>query len=246
MALSGFISFFNLKNLKISVEPPTDIFALTPASFKLRAQTKYFWGVFLIRIRIFNNETLIPYLNGEEVSTINLVFEKRGKHLLNEISISSYFPFYFFRRNMRLNCYYEFIVFPKPLKFDMSFLFSDNKTKTESDFSRGKAYEGELSGVRVYSEGDPLKYIHWKASAKTLSLKTKEFSPPLGNPVIINVDELSGSLEDKISKAAYSIMTLSKIGNPIGLKFGDEFFSPQTGKIHMRRLLYFLATYENE
>lgn len=246
MALSGIISFFNLKNLELSILSPQDIFAKTPVNLKIKAKNKYFFDLFLLRVRILENETIIPYLKGEKIFSISVTFPKRGKYLISEALISSYFPFYFFKRLNRLPINIEFTILPYPLKCDILFLISEEKTKTETHFLKGKSYEGELTGVRAYCQGDPLKYIHWKATAKTSEIKIKEFSPQSGKPIVINLSDLSGSLEEKISKATYALITLSKMGNPVGLKLGTEFYKPEIGESHVRRLLYALAIYTTE
>jgi len=246
MALSGVVAFFNLRNIEFSILPSQDIFALKPANLKIRAKNKYFFGLFLLRVKILQNETVIPYLKGEGIFSVALKFPKRGIYTVKEITISSYFPFYFFKRARNVPVNFEFIVFPYPLKCDISFLFSEGKTKTDSVISKGKSYEGELIGVKAYTQGDPLKYIHWKATAKTSSLKTKEFSPPSGTPVVLDLNDFSGNIEEKISKTAYALIELSKMGNPVGLRIGKEFYPPETGQPHLRRMLYALAIYNQE
>ncbi len=246
MTLSGIVSFFNLKNIEISIMKSQDIFALKPAKLKIKAKNKYFFGLFLLRIKALQNEIVIPYLKGEGIFYINLIFPKRGKYILEEIIISSFFPFYFFKRSTTIPINFEIIVLPHPLKCDLSFLTLEGKTLKESSISRGKSYDGEVTGVRTYVQGDTLKYVHWKATAKTSSLKTKEFSPPQGSPIIISLNDFHGNIEEKISKTVYALIEFSKMGNPIGLKLGKDFYPPDTGQPHLRRMLYALAIYNPE
>ncbi|HOA82868.1 DUF58 domain-containing protein [Thermodesulfovibrio thiophilus] len=246
MALSGMLSFFNLRNIEFSILSPEDIFALKAATIKIKAKNKYFFEAFLLRVKLLNSETIIPYLKGEGIFNIVLAFPKRGKYAIKELTVSSYFPFYFFKKQRNIQLKYEVTVLPFPLKCDILSLIADGKTKTESNISQGKAYEGELTGVRSYNQGDSLKYIHWKATAKTSEIKTKEFAPPAGNPVIINLNDFTGSTEEKISRATYALIVLSKAENPVGLKLGDEVYKPETGQSHLRRMLYALAVYQQE
>ncbi len=243
MSLGGLVSFFNLKNIEISVLPSQDIFALKPAKLKFKAKNKYFFGAFLLRVKLIQNEIVIPYLKDEGIFSINLTFPKRGKYILKELIISSYFPFYFFRRSATIPINFEITVLPHPLKCDISFLISEGKTLKDSNISRGKSYDGEVIGVRTYVQGDPLKYIHWKATAKTSSLKTKEFSPPQGNPIIISLNDFHGNIEEKIGKAVYALIEFSKMGNPVGLKLDRDLYLPDIGQSHLRRMLYALAIY---
>ncbi|MCS7163510.1 MAG: DUF58 domain-containing protein [Thermodesulfovibrio sp.] len=246
MALSGFVSFVNLKNIEVSVIKSDDIFALKPANLKFKARNRYFFGAFLLRAKLFQSEVVLPYIKGEEIFILNPIFPKRGKYVIKELTISSYFPFYFFRRSIIIPIYIEIIVFPNPIKCDISLLVSEGKILSESNISRGKSYEGEVVGVREYVQGDPLKYIHWKATAKTSSIKTKVFSPYQGNPVIVDINDFSGSLEEKIGKATYTLIEISKMGSPIGLKLEEELYLPEKGNNHLRRMLYALAVYNSE
>lgn len=246
MALGGVFSFVNLKNFKLTTLLHSDIFALKQATLKIKAKNKYFFGAFLVRIKIFNSETIVPYLKNAELFNINITFPKRGRYILNELTLSSYFPFYFFRRTKKIPLNFEITVFPYPLKCDLSFLISNAQKNSDLSLSKGKSYEGELTGVRSYTQGDPLKYIHWKATAKTSSVKTKEFSPPAGLPVIVNIDDFSGTLEEKISKATYALIKLSKIGNPVGLKLRKEVYKPDIGQSHLRRMLHAVAVYNTQ
>lgn len=246
MALSGIFAFLNLNNIKFTILPPDDIFALKPAAFKIKAKNRYFFWTFILRVKILDSEIVIPYLKEKETFIINLTFPHRGRYILKEVIISSYFPFYFFRRTKRIPINLEITIFPYPLKCDLSHFLSEGKTKIDSNISRGKSYEGELVGVRGYTYGDPLKYIHWKATAKTSLIKVKEFSPPVGTPIVLNLNDFSGNIEEKLSKTTYALIELIKRGNPVGLNLDKEFYPPETGQAHLRRMLYALAFYKSE
>ncbi|MEN2985068.1 MAG: DUF58 domain-containing protein [Thermodesulfovibrionaceae bacterium] len=245
MALSGIISYYNLRNINISISSPLFIFAKKPVTLKISAKNRFFIDAFLLRVKILDGEILIPHLRGEDSYFITVTFPERGKHKIERITVYSFFPFYFFKRNYSFRVNFETIVYPYPLKCDISLLTSNGKIRSESNLSREKGYMGELIGVKTYS-GDPLKYIHWKVTAKTSELKTKEFSTYKGTPIIIDLDDLSGTLEEKLSKATYILLALSKDGNPIGLKLDKKFFRPDIGQSHLRKLLYALAIYEKD
>lgn len=243
MALSGIISFFNLKNIEISIILPKEAFAKKTASLGIKVKRKYFFDLFILKVKISNREVIIPHVRKESIFYTNIIFPKRGKNSIQNISVSSYFPFYFFKRSLSIDKSFDIVVFPTPIKCDLSSLFSDGKVLSNSFYSKGKAFEGEITGVRQYGTGDPLRFIHWKASAKTAELKTKELSPPAGKPVVININDFAGDLENKISQATYALIKLIKTGNPVGLKLGKEFYKPDTSQTHLRRMLYALAVY---
>jgi uncharacterized protein (DUF58 family) len=92
--------------------------------------------------------------------------------------------------------------------------------------------------------GDPLKYIHWKATAKTGKLKTKELSSLAHRPVIIDFEKVSiTNIEERISSVAYAIVQFCKNNIPIGLKINGNLYLPDVSPAHKINLLRELALY---
>lgn len=243
MAISGVLSVYNLKNITVRMTQQGDIFAMNSAIVFFEAITKYPIPSMLIRVSINNSEIILPLVRGNLEFKLSMVFHKRGRVTVDTLIISSHFPFYFFNRLIHKKVDYEFLVYPQPIKCDLFSFLLDGKSNIEARQTKGKAYEGETTGVKSYSPNEPLKYIHWKASAKTSELMTKEFSPYSGEPTVIKLSDFSGDIEQKIGKATYTILQLSKRGIPVGLDLGNRFFKPDINRAHIRRLLYELAVY---
>jgi uncharacterized protein (DUF58 family) len=92
--------------------------------------------------------------------------------------------------------------------------------------------------------GDPLKYIHWKATAKTGKLKTKELSSLAHRPVIIDFEKVSiANIEERISSIAYAIVQFCKNNIPVGLKINGNLYLPDVSSAHKINLLRELALY---
>ncbi len=243
MAVSGLFSIYNLLNIKLKIVSYDDIFANLPAKINFEIKKKFFLPSLLIRIELFQSIILISHVDEKKIFSLKVNFTHRGKVSIDKVYISSYFPFYFFKRILTLPINQEIIVFPKPIKCEFSFYFSEGDRMTDSKIAMGKAYEGDISGIKNYNPTEPIKYIHWKASAKSLDLMSKEFSPYRGNPIMIKLSDFSGSLEEKIGKVTFTIMELHKRGIPVGLSLENETFKPDTGKTHLRRMLNALALY---
>ncbi|MCS7284873.1 MAG: DUF58 domain-containing protein, partial [Hydrogenobacter thermophilus] len=88
---------------------------------------------------------------------------------------------------------------------------------------------------------EPVKLIHWKASAKTGTLYVKDTYSQEKKPIILSLDMVDGSLEEKISKLSYLIIRFIREGYPVGLKIGESVIKPDTGNMHKRELLSALA-----
>jgi uncharacterized protein (DUF58 family) len=92
--------------------------------------------------------------------------------------------------------------------------------------------------------GDPLKYIHWKATAKTGRLKTKELSSLAHRPVIIDFEKVSiANVEERISSVAYAIVQFTKKNIPVGLKINGNLYLPDVSSAHKLSMLRELALY---
>lgn len=243
MAMSGLLSIYNLKNVAFLIVSANDIFATIPTIMKFEVKTKYPLPSMLIRVKINDGETLLTHVEDKKIFNLTVTFPKRGKISIDKIIISSFFPFLFFNRILKLPVNYEITVFPKPIKCDFSMYMSTGNSQRESKRTIGKSYEGEIVGIKNYNPYEPLKYIHWKASAKTSELMTKEFSPYKGNPVIVRLSDFSGDVEQKIGKATFTLIELSKKGIPVGLELENKLYKPDTGKVHLRKMLNALALY---
>ncbi len=249
MALSGFIGRRNLKNLEIKIHTPDEIFAdiKTPLIITVINKKKFF-SSFLLRVHIKDKNILFPYINNNsnETKQVFIKFKNRGLNEIKKIEICSIFPFNFFIRCKSFSIDMKILVFPKPKKCKTIFESNNSKRSRKEIFSNLKGFEGDLTGIRDYIEGDPLKLIHWKLSAKTEELKTKELSSTGYQSTIIDFDKLEGDLENKISCATYQILNYYKEHIPFGLKIGRDIYKPEYSKKQKFKLLKVLALYEKQ
>jgi len=248
MGLSGYLGKLNLKKLDIDVTLPEEVFAKveTPILVKVK-NSKRFFPTFLLRVYVEDKNILIPFVdtNTQSERHILVKYENRGERQIKEIKVCSVFPFNFFRRCVTLKLNRIFTVYPFPKKCNHK-NFYDSYTKTKGDLtSTEKGNSGDLIGIRDYTIGDSLKYIHWKATAKTGELKTKELTSNQFEPILIDIDQLKGSLEERISCATYLILKAFKSLQPFGLKAGKTVFKPEYSLKQKVKLLKFLAKFGN-
>ena len=201
---------------------------------------------FLIRIRLGTTETLFPYVarGASEAKYIKIVAGRRGKHFINDVTISSAFPFNYFVRFRSINTSFEYIVFPEPKKCVVGDFLEKKRNSRGEVSSNRTGYEGDLMSVRNYVYGDPMKYIHWKASAKSRELKTKELSSLSQRPVVIDFENIGiKNREERISCVTYLLLLLHRRNIPVGLRIGGLLFRPGTSASHKSDMLRELALY---
>lgn len=247
MGISGFFGRSNLSKIEVRIHLAQEIYAttMTPVSITVK-NTRKFLPIFLLRVSIQKKEFFFPFIDAGDKATkyVNITFEKRGEHTMGMVSLHSVFPFNFFTRYKWYSDTTNFIVYPRLQQCELSSLYQKEK-RLKGDHSTDKAgYESDIISIREYVHGDPIKYINWKATAKTGELKTKELSSLAYQPVVIDFGEVEiEDTEQRISCIAYTIVRLIRNNIPIGLRLNGAFFAPAASNAHKANLLKELALY---
>ncbi|MFQ3573809.1 MAG: DUF58 domain-containing protein [Thermodesulfovibrionales bacterium] len=248
--MSGFIGRRNIQGLEINITTPSEIYANTPSPVRITiTNKKALLPSFLIRVSLLNKVTLLAFIDRKASSEkfIELTPYKRGLNEIGGISVCSVFPFNFFIRCRGIKESLNVIAFPEPLKFHLTYAgISERETKKGDTDTDNIGFGSELVSTRDYIIGDPLKYIHWKASARTDRLKTKEFSSLETEPVVIDFETLPYDTETNLSLATYLINQLYRLQIPFGLKIRGEMFPPACNLEHRLKLLKILALYDDK
>jgi uncharacterized protein (DUF58 family) len=247
MSISGLFGKANLSKLDFTLDIPQEIYAGAPFPLKVTLKNiRKFMPAFLIRLKTDRFGTLFPFVGaGSEFSSYATVsFEKRGLYSIDNPFIHSVFPFNFFTRFKKLQHTFNFIVFPALKPCDLSSLYEQKRRGKSERLSDKIGYESDVVSIREYVRGDPLKYIHWKATARTGKVKTKELSSLTYRPIIIDFERVPiQNMEEKISSIAYTVVQLSKKHIPVGLRINGLFYPPHVSPNHKVSLLRVLALY---
>jgi len=248
MGISGFFGKNNLQKISVVIEFPQEIFANKDFPVKITLKNKKrLLPVFLLRLHVAEQSVLFPFadVKSETVKYMETAFSKRGQHIIKDIYISSVFPFNFFTRFKGLDNAFDCVVFPELKKCDLITLYEKGRRLKGEKASDKTGFESDIVSIREYVYGDPLKYINWKATAKTGALKTKELSSLLHQPITIDFDKvIIKDLEEKISCISYSIIQILKKNMPIGLRINDRLYEPGTSHGHKINMLKELALYQ--
>jgi uncharacterized protein (DUF58 family) len=249
MSLSGIFGRNNLSRVSVEVEFPEEIFARRDVPVGVVVTNlRRKMPIFLLRVRVGDSTVSFPYLDGGQRETRYLTtnFQRRGRHEISGITVSSVFPFNFFIRFRYLSRQFSCIVFPE-LKKEELLGGNHRERKVRGERTSDKiGHESDIISIREYAYGDPLKYINWKATAKTGKLKTKELSAPSSRPVVIDFDRvLIRDLEERISVVAYTIHRLIRRNVPVGLRIAEKRYDPGLSKMHKVGMLRELALYDS-
>lgn len=250
MALSGLLGRHNLTDVDVVFTIPDEVYAGIgfPFAVTLRNRRR-FLPVFLMKVQVNDRELVFPFVDTgcEETICIDWEFERRGAYRIEHIRICSVFPFSFFTRCRTVSGSYEGIVFARPKQCQLVQESAVVHRRMQGDRALDSAgFDAEAISVRDYVPGDPLKYIHWKASARTGSLKTKELAALANEPIVVEFERIPiDNIEERISCVTGFIQQMHRRGMPVGLQVGRSLHKPAVSRHHKRAMLKELALYGN-
>ncbi len=247
MAVSGFLSRYNLKGLKVFFSPPDEVWCCKRATFEVVVKNLKKLPSFLLKVEepSVGLEGSVPVAERTAKAEAHLTFPRRGLYKLEKIKITSTFPFGLFRRTWEIPVGEEILVFPKPLEVAVPpAVFTSPKGFREGFLElKVKKLGGDtVEGLKEYA-GEGLRLIDWKTFARLGEFYSKELSEEeILREVTIDVDKIPASTEEeKISKATYLVLKFKNLGYAVGLRYRNEEIPPGVGEEHFRELLRFLA-----
>jgi len=126
--------------------------------------------------QIFQGSTYFPYLpsSSELTADLELRFENRGRYQQESFGLATRFPFAFLAKTRRVPLAREIIVYPPVESPDEFFEVLPLITGEFEIFARGRG--NDLYRIRESMPEDSARHVDWKATAKSGSLKVREFS----------------------------------------------------------------------
>ena len=246
-AASGIAGYRNIRGVEVTLAFPDEIYARSKFLAKVSVRSKMRSPAFLISVTAGESRAFFPVVQpGETISkTLELELPSRGIGEIKGIELSSSYPFDFFTRYWPIKYDGRVIVFPKPLSVcidDAGYWAGCGETGTRHKLDA----ERDTVGVRPYLEGDTMRMIHWKSSAKSGRINSRLYDDSGDNEArVIDLDSLvSRGHERGLSIAAYELSRAIITGKPIGMTSRGELWPPSESRIDKLSLLSKLALYE--
>jgi len=105
---------------------------------------------------------------------VELTFPRRGQYSQDGFSLATRFPFSFLTKTRKVRLERELLVYPQLIQPAQLVDVLPLITGEFLSFMRGRG--SELYRIREHTPQDPARYVDWKATAKTGSLKVREFT----------------------------------------------------------------------
>jgi uncharacterized protein (DUF58 family) len=124
----------------------------------------------------FDQRVYFPYIPAGESghADVDFFFPRRGRFVQNGFGLSTRFPFSFLVKTRRIPLTREIIVYPSVEPTDELFEVLPLITGEFEAHVRGRGYD--LYRIREYEPEDSARHVDWKSTAKSGSLKVREFT----------------------------------------------------------------------
>ncbi len=184
--ISGVLSRTVLSGIELKLELPEHIFAEQPllATVELRNEKEMMPSFSLCVIgeggkapaQILAQPVFFPYIPRQTAAQqkVELVFPRRGVYRQDAFGIRTKFPFGLFEKTRRVDSPLEVVVYPHVEPAEQFYEILPLLSGEMESYSRGRGHD--LYALRDYQATDSARFVDWKTSAKTGSLKVREFT----------------------------------------------------------------------
>lgn len=249
MLASGIAGRANIRGAEVTFDFPDEIYAATPFLLTVEVRNrKRRSSIYLIELNVDGEPLLFPVIGPGETSRLSLVFSfpKRGTESIKEVRLFSVYPFNLFTRYWDIEGDLSSIVFPTPLRPASEQVYTPPDDERPGNKAPRLLAEEDTVGVRPYTEGDSMRQIHWKSSARTGKLSTRIYDESAaGGGKIIDLEGLlAGGKENALSLAAYVIREAILSGEAVGMQDTNALFPVSAERRDKFAMLKRLALHE--
>lgn len=254
LVVSGVVSRSNVRRLEFSLDAPGEIYARRPLEVGYTLNNRGWLPRYLLLFTL--GAGIAPRLvssvrRGEARSgRFELLFSRRGRHVLRAVHVASLFPLGFFQKGMRYPLDSEILVFPEIYPAASR---APQRRRDGGEGSRPRAGWGhELHALRAFRRGDDPRGIHWKQTARTGRMVYLEREAEEGRRLSIVLDNRARTLDDVtvdrfehlVSEAATAAVDHLQRGYEVEVLLCGERIGFAGGDRQRLRILTTLATVE--
>jgi uncharacterized protein (DUF58 family) len=114
---------------------------------------------------------------------------RRGLYILGPTKLSAADSLGFFQREVFVENFTELIVYPNSVELNEAEVLGDGTLPhVGMELQRRSGYSEEFIGVREWRAGDPMRFVHWRSTARLGHPMVKEFREEITTRVSIFLD----------------------------------------------------------
>ncbi len=237
--ISGLWSRQVLGSIGVRVQLPKEVFAGRPAVVEVELfNSSRFFPAYGLVVRNPDGGVVLgePLLEPGACRrhSVETVFPDRGWHFVEPWRLDVILPLGFFLKSKTLVVDEPVLVYPRLLaRASLSVRRGGGRRSPDALESRGR--EGDVTQLREFREGDDVRALHWKQTARQQTLVVVERQRAAEKAVYFVVDPRLEAPEDPIqrerfewlvSEAATGVVRRLREGVPVGLVVGERVFRP--------------------
>ncbi len=232
----------NLAYLSIAAGKCPPVFVGEPARFALHVADERGRDRHAIGLRVGGQPVVfceVPAFGSCE-PVLEIPATKRGWLKPGRISVFTRFPLGLFHTwgyaDLGLAC----LVYPHPARHGTPLPVAVPQQHAQGLLTTSG--DEDLSGVRAYRQGDSMRRVDWKASAREQGMYTKEFEGRGQQAPWLDWDALPGNdTEHKLAQLTRWVLDAHEAGLAFGLRLPGLTLQPASGEAHFRAALKALA-----
>lgn len=187
--------------------------------------------------------------NGSATARLEIVFHRRGRYSVDELTLATSYPFGFFTKSRDLASLGSFLVWPRhdlPLREPRTAGLRARRRGSASAPALGGG-RGEFRGLRDYRSGDDPRDVHWPSSARAGEPVVRDFERDDSDVIWIclDPDSSAGDRGERAVEIAASLAAgAARRGRRFGLATAEATITPGTGEAQLGQVLDLLARVE--
>jgi hypothetical protein len=215
--VSGILSHIVLSDLELDFALPEHIFAGKPLLSRLTLQNlKWLMPSFSVTVtaqekaqkrkteaeprparNILSEPVYVPYIPRLTSVTqhVDLTFPRRGRYTQEGFRVSTKFPFGFLRKTRDVPARHEILVLPNVQPTEEFYEILPLVSGEVESLFKGRGHD--LYSIRDYQESDSARHVDWKATAKALALKVREFTREDERRLVLVFDSRIAQADEK-------------------------------------------------
>lgn len=175
-------------------------------------------------VKVAKEQLFLAWLRSGRTTTVNsdVVFSRRGLHTLPPLTGDVSLPFGLFRRRPRLGAATQILVYPKtyPVAAGLAAGLAGSLDTRPAHARVGD----QVIGSRRFTQGDPVRHIHWRSFARLGTPQVKEFedAPDDVMTIYFSAHQLGETLlEDAVRIAASLGAAICRAGRRVRVLGGS-------------------------
>ena len=134
------------------------------------------------------------------------------------------------------------LVYPQPVEGELPLGTGAKDERDSGTRALGNGAD-DYQGLKAWQPGESRRRLHWKAYSRGQGLLVKDFAALAGQEPLLDLAQLEGDLEARLSLLCHGVVELSSRQQPFALQLGDRQFGPDAGQTHRDECLRALALF---